>query len=221
MFRRPSAIAADICRTEQPLLRWETFGPVVRAAATAHPQKIPAAVALIGTELAGAAVNFIPSGDGNVSRMTGCNQQQGVLVLSAALRLVAQADICLQGARRRTGEGGLYAQWVRSCFGPQAGDGCAAQEVGQAEVRPAPPGHGQEKWTPEPHADGSRLSGSEVRELRWYCCAQEAFVKPMVYVFVLIEQTAAASRPVNVDIGWWAPRTKTSFFTNIPSLHFF
>lgn len=152
--------------TKQPLLRWETLGPVVRAAATAHPQEVPAAVALIGAELTGAAINFIPSGDGNVSRMTGCNQQQGVLVLSAALQLVAEADVCLQGARRRTGEGGLYAQWVRSCFGPQRGDGCAAQDVGQAEGRSAPQRHGQEKWMPEPHADGWRLSGSEVQELR-------------------------------------------------------
>lgn len=164
MIRR--VLRSLLMPTKQPLLRWETLGPVVRAAATAHPQEVPAAVAFIGTELAGAAVNFIPSGDGNVSRMTGCNQQQGMLVLSAALQLVAQADVCLQGARRRTGEGGLYAQWVRSCFGPQRGDGCAAQEVGQVEDRPSPQGHGQEKWMPEPHAGGSRLSGLEVHELR-------------------------------------------------------
>ena len=147
---------------EQPLLFWETFGSAVRAAATAHPQEIPAALALIGTEMAEAAVNFVPSGDGNVSRTAGCNQQQGVLVLSAALRLVQAADISQGARKRRTGQGGLYTQWFTSCFGPQKGEGGAAQKVDQADVRPAPQGGSHETNVPEPQEEGSRLSGSEV-----------------------------------------------------------
>lgn len=159
---------------KQPLLHWETFGPVVRAAATAHPQ-IQARIALIGIEMAEAAVNFVPSGNGTVSRTIGCNQQQGVLVLSAAFRLVAQADVGFQGARRGTGEGGLYAQWFTSCFGPQE-EGSATQRVGQTEVRPASPGcGGQEKRAPEPHGAGLLPSGSEVCEKRWFSGFKTSF----------------------------------------------
>lgn len=114
--------------------------------------------------MAEAAVNFVPSGDGTVSRTIGYNQQQGVLVLSAAFRLVAQADVGSQGVRSGTGEGGLYAQWFTNCFGPQV-EGGATPRFGQAEVRPASPGCGQEKRAPDTHEAGSQLSGSEVREL--------------------------------------------------------
>ncbi|CAM9570933.1 unnamed protein product [Ectocarpus sp. 6 AP-2014] len=121
-------------RLHKPLLRWETLGPVVRAAAAAHADEVPAAVADIGTELAAAAVNAVPSGN---SWPTGFNQQQGVLVLSAAFRLVAEADVCSRGGtdRRAAEGGGLYAQWVRSCLGVASG---AAKVVDQAEVMPAP-----------------------------------------------------------------------------------
>lgn len=120
--------------------------------------------------MAEAAVNFVPSGDVSSSRTIGCNQQQGVLVLSAAFRLVAHADFAYQGTRRGTGEGGLYAQWFTNCFGPRL-EGGASREVEQAEVRPASPGFGQEKRAPEPHGAGPQLllSGSEVCENRWFC----------------------------------------------------
>lgn len=150
----------------QPLLQWKTLGPIVRAAAKAHTQKIPPAVALIGTELAAAAVNLVPSGEANVNRLGGCTQQQGVMVLSSALRLVAEADTDSQGAPRRTGESGLYAQWVRSCFAvgsPTRNEG-VAQGVVQAEIKQAPPGHGQEQEAPELCGDVPGLHGSMVRE---------------------------------------------------------
>lgn len=149
---------------EQPLLFWETFGPVVRAAATAHPQEIPAALALVGTEMAETAVNFIPSGDGNVSRTAGCNQQQGVLVLSAALRLVQAADISQGARKRKSGEGGLYTQWFTSCFGPRKGEDGVPPRADQADVRPGPQGTGSgyETRVSESPDEGSRLSGSEV-----------------------------------------------------------
>lgn len=122
--------------------------------------------------MAEAAVNFVPSRDGASSRTIGCNQQQGVLVLSAAFRLVAHADIASQGTRRGIGQGGLYAQWFTNCFGPQ-GECGASRGVEQAEVRPASPGFGQEKRVPEPHGAGPQLSGSEVCENRWFCGPQE------------------------------------------------
>lgn len=146
---------------EQPLLRWETFGPVVHAAAAAHPE-MQARIAVIGIEMAEAAVNFVPLGDGAASRTFGCSQQQGVLVLSAAFRLVAEADVGCQRARRGTSEGGgLYSKWFTNCFGPQ-GEGGATQRVGQAEVRPAPADCGQEKLALRPHGASSQLSRSEV-----------------------------------------------------------
>lgn len=123
---------------KQPLLQWETLSAIVRAAAMAHAQEVPPAIALLGTELAAAAINLVPpSGDGNGHRIAGCDQRQGVLVLSAALRLVAQADVCSQGVRRSNNEGGLYAQWVRSCFGVASPgeDAVAAQDLGIMEVR--------------------------------------------------------------------------------------
>lgn len=151
--------------SNQPLLRWVTFGPVVRAAATAHPQ-IPARIASIGIEMAEAAVNFVPSRDGTISRTIGCNQQQGVLVLSAAFRLVAQADVGSQETRKRTGGGGLYSQWFTNCFGPK-GEGGASRGVEQAEIRPASPGFDQDKQAPEPHGAGPQLSRSEVCKNPW------------------------------------------------------
>ena len=148
---------------EQPLLRWEILGPIVRAAATAHAQKIPPAIVLIGTELAAAAVNLAPSGDDHASRTVACNQKQGVLVLSAALRLVAQADASLQGARQKPAECGLYAQWVRSCFGARLSntDGGVVQEAGQAEVAHV----GQEQGTSDMLQEAPCLRGWEVRGL--------------------------------------------------------
>lgn len=122
--------------------------------------------------MAEAAVNFVPSRDGTVSRTVGCNQQQGVLVLSAAFRLVAQADVASQGTRRRTGEGGVYARWFTNCFGSQ-GEGFASRGVEHAEVRPASPGIGMEKRAPEPHGAGSQLSGSEVCQNRWFCWSKK------------------------------------------------
>ena len=148
---------------EQPLLQWETLGPIVRAAATAHAQKVPPAVELIGTELAAAAVNLAPSEDGHANRTVGCNQKQGVLVLSAALQLVAQADtsIWLQGSRQKVVEGGLYAQWVRSCFGAGVPniDGGVAQETGQVEIVHV----GQEQGASEVFQDTPCPRGLEVR----------------------------------------------------------
>lgn len=149
-----------IISRQQPLLRWETLGPVVRAAATAHADEVPAAVADIGTELAAAAVNAVPSAN---SRPTGFNQQQGVLVLSAAFRLVAEADVCSRGdTDKRAAEGsGLYAQWVRSCLGVA---GSAVQVVDQAEVRPSP----QEGTRASgPHGERPQLSCLEVCEAWW------------------------------------------------------
>lgn len=150
--------------SEQPLLRWETFGPVVRAAATAHPE-IATRIVSIGTEMAEAAVNFVPSGDGTASRTIECNQQQGVLILSAAFRLVAQADAGFQGARTGNGEGELYAQWFTNCFGPQ-GEGGPARGDWLAGIRPASPGRGQEDGASEANEAGSQLSGSEVCQNR-------------------------------------------------------
>lgn len=139
----------------------------MRAAAMAHAQKVPPAVVLIGTELAAAAVNLAPSEDGHANRTSGCNQKQGVLVLSAALRLVAQADtgMWLQGARQKISEGGLYAQWVRSCFGAgmPTTDGGVAQETGQVEILHV----GQEQGASEAFQDTPCLRGLEVRGL--YC----------------------------------------------------
>ena len=104
----------------------------------AHAQKIPPAIVVIGTELAAAAVNLAPSEGGFTNRTVGCNQKQGVQVLSAALRLVAQADtgMWMQRAQQKVGEDGLYAQWVRSCFGagvPNADDSVVL-ETGQVEI---------------------------------------------------------------------------------------
>lgn len=149
-----------ITSPQQPLLHWETLGPVVRAAATAHTDEVPAAVADIGTDLAAAAVNAVPSGN---SRPTGFNQQQGVLVLSAAFRLVAEADVCSRGGtdKRAAEGGGLYAQWVRSCLGV---DGGAAQVVDQAEVRPAPQ---EGTRASDPHGERPQLSCLEVCEGWW------------------------------------------------------
>ncbi|CAM9923426.1 unnamed protein product [Scytosiphon promiscuus] len=158
--RRAAVTAAD--RTgfslHKPLLSWDTLGPIVRAAATAFPQDVPSAVALTGTEMAAAAVNFIPSGDGNTSRTKGCNQQQGVLVLSAALRLVAEADVCSQRIQSGgvEGEGGLYAAWARSCFGT---DDRIANVVGSADDIHPQQGHGQETQMRDlrPRPAGSEL----------------------------------------------------------------
>ncbi|CAM9654224.1 unnamed protein product [Ectocarpus sp. 12 AP-2014] len=135
----------------KPLLRWETLGPVVRAAATAHADEVPAAVADIGTELAAAAVNAVPLGN---SRPTGFNQQQGVLVLSAAFRLVAEADVCSRGGtdKRAAEGGGLYAQWVRSCLGVAGGP---AKVFDQAEAMPAPQ---EGTRASEPHGEQPQLS---------------------------------------------------------------
>ncbi|CAM9876477.1 unnamed protein product, partial [Ectocarpus sp. 4 AP-2014] len=145
--------AADAAgwRLHKPLLRWETLGPVVRAAATAHADEVPAAVADLGTELAAAAVNAVPSGN---SRTTGFNQQQGVLVLSAAFRLVAEADVCSRGGtdKRAAEGGGLYAQWVRSCLGVAGG---AAKVFDQAEAMPAPEDGTRAS---EPHGERPQLS---------------------------------------------------------------
>ncbi|CAM9413171.1 unnamed protein product [Ectocarpus sp. 12 AP-2014] len=149
--------AADAAgwRLHKPLLRWETLGPVVRAAATAHADEVPAAVAEIGTELAAAAVNAVPSGN---SRPTGLNQQQGVLVLSAAFRLVAEADVCSRGGthKRAAEGGGLYAQWVRSCLGVVGG---AAKVFDQAEAMPAPQ---EGTRASESHGERPQLSCLEV-----------------------------------------------------------
>lgn len=152
---------------KQPLLRWETLGPIVRAAATAYPRDLPPAVALSGTEMAAAAVNFVPSGDANASRTNGCNQPQGVLVLSAALRLVAEADVTSQGTQGRDveGEDGLYASWVRSFLGVDESAGIA---VGPAEVGAAQQEHGEEAQMRDVHPPPS---GSEVRDVRWKSCS--------------------------------------------------
>lgn len=157
---------------EQPLLQWETLGPIVRAAAMAHAQKIPPAVVVIGTELAAAAVNLAPSEDGYANRTVGCNQKQGVQVLSAALRLVAQADtsMWMLGAQQKVGEGELYAQWVRGCFGagvPNT-DGSIALETGQVEILHT----GQEQGASEVIQDTPCLRGLEVRGL--YCLVKES-----------------------------------------------
>lgn len=122
---------------EQPLLQWDSFGPIVRAAASVHAESVPLAVAAMGTELAGAAVNIVPVGDSGGARVSGCTQDQGVLILSAALRLVAQAD-------RRSHSppcsailtDGLYSQWMHSCFGVAAtvGESGGAQKMDDVAV---------------------------------------------------------------------------------------
>lgn len=152
--------ACFIISPEQPLLRWETLGPVVRAAATAHADEVPAAVADIGTELAAAAVNAVPSGN---SRPTGFNQQRGVIVLSAAFRLVAEADVCSRGGtdKRAAEGGGLYAQWVRSCLGVAGG---AAKVLDQVEVMPSPQ---EGTRASEPHGERPQISCLEVCEALW------------------------------------------------------
>lgn len=125
----------------QPLLRWQTLGPVIRAAAMAHQKEVPSAIARIGTEVAALAINLAPSGDTSEERLAGCNYPQGVVVLSAALRLVWQADAPSVQERQTTSEGGLYAKWVRSCFGvgAPAGGREAAPDVSHMDVAHAPP----------------------------------------------------------------------------------
>lgn len=150
---------------EQPLLQWETLGPIVCAAATAHSRVIPPAVALIGTELAAAAVNLVPSGDADVPGMTDYSQEQGVLVLSVALRLVAQADVSSQGADSTPySRGGLYARWVRGCFGVVSRTEDAGLENGSNQVRskPDPSECARETGVSDRSAD-THVIGSKVR----------------------------------------------------------
>lgn len=153
-----------MCVAKQPLLQWETLAPIVRAAAMAHTQEVPPAIALLGTELVAAAINLVPSGDGNGHRIAGCDRQQGVLVLSAALRLVAHADVCSQGARRSNNEGGSYARWIRSCFGVASSgeDAVAAQDPAKPDVRQCQAGQGVQNAVSDQCPQESELHGSEV-----------------------------------------------------------
>lgn len=160
-----SALFTPSCVSQkQPLLQWETLAPIVRAAALAHTQEVPPAIALLGTELAAAAINLVPSGDGNGHRIAGCDRQQGVLVLSAALRLVAQADVCSQGARRSNNEGGSYARWIRSCFGVASSgeEIVAAQDPAKPDVRQCQAGQGAQNAVSDQCWQESELHGSEV-----------------------------------------------------------
>lgn len=126
---------------EQPLLQWDTFGPIVRAAASVHPKAVPLAVAAMGTELAGAAVNIVPVGDVGGVRVS---QDQGVLILSASLRLVAQADRRSHSAPCSAPftNDGLYSQWMHSCFGATAAvvvESGGVQKMDDVAVKPSLP----------------------------------------------------------------------------------
>lgn len=140
----PSALTLAI---RQPLLQWETLAPIVGAAAAAYPHDTPHAITLIGTELTETALNLAPPEDSNRDQEIACDRRQGMLILALALRVVAAADMPLQGSR--VDKGGFYYRWFRSCFG------VTAQEPGEAQPRLAPPGHVQEITESEEQHDGA------------------------------------------------------------------
>lgn len=149
---------------EQPLLQWETFGPIVRAAASVHPQSIPLAVAAMGTELAAAAVNVVPVEDFGGARVS---QDQGVLVLSASLRLVGQADRRSHNAPcNAIISDGLYSQWMHSCFGATAAivvESGSAQKIDDVAVEPSLPPGRSEQAAKDSHV--AQTHRPEVREI--------------------------------------------------------
>ena len=162
------ALNAALAFPKQPLLLWGTLGPVVRAAVSAHPESILPAVIAVGTELAGAAVNLVPAGDSNATRVTGCTQDQGLLVLQVALRLVAYADRRSHGTSFYAPlKDGLYAQWMHSCFGvaTTAGDSSVAQEVEQVVIDRCPPQGLEQQKSSSRYGVTSQAPVSEVRGL--------------------------------------------------------
>lgn len=100
----------------QSLLKWGILSSLIRAAAVAHPQVVPKSTAALGTELVEMALNLAPVRDSSTNRLITCGHDQGVAILSVALRMVAGAD-----EQSRIGdlveEKGLYSQWFHKCFG--------------------------------------------------------------------------------------------------------
>lgn len=98
-------------------MHWEILSPILRAAVIAYPQDIPHAVALLGTELVEKALNLTTSRDSGSNHMIAYSHEQGLRVLSAALRLVAEADERSKARDSIFGDQDLYSQWFRNCFG--------------------------------------------------------------------------------------------------------
>lgn len=143
---------------QQPLLQWEALTPIIGAAAVAYPHDAPRAISLLSTELTEMALNLAPPEGFNRDQEIACDRPQGMLILAVALRVVAAADVPLQGSRGE--EGGFYYRWFRSCFG------VSAQEPGEVQARLAPLGHVQDVTKSEEQHDGApEMHRMEVRDI--------------------------------------------------------